>query len=141
MTSFDTIGEHYAQLLEIQLNAAIQKKLDETSGFKKKLAGIVTADDAKNKGYAPDNGQITQMKAAIQKLAAIKYADAQFCTLSTEHAVAELIRDLSAEIGKLNQSWQHARKFAFDHPALADLTAEATLLLKSEHEKAKKQIV
>ena len=140
MAPHETVGSRYAQLLEEQLNAAIQKKLDETSSFKKKIAGILSVDDAKSKGYAPDNSQIGQMKACIMHLASAKYADPSFCGLPTDSATSDLISAFSSELHKLNQLWQQERKFAFDAQALKDLAAEASLLIKGEHEAAKKRL-
>ena len=138
MTPRTSIGEHYGAMLESQLNTAIQKKLDATNSFAKRIAGIFTIDDAKSKGHAPNNEQIGQMKTCIKTLADSKYADATFRGLPTDTAVKTLIGELAAEVAKMNDKWRSEKRFAFDKSALDDLAGEATTLIRSEHESAKK---
>ena len=135
----DTVGHHYAQLLEDQLNAAIRKKLEATSAFKKNLAGIRSVDDAKHKGYAPANDQIAQIKNAAAAHAEHSYSDVAFRNLPAAAAVHELVAAVMRDITAMNQKWQQAKRFVFDKDALENLASEARALIAEQHEPVKQQ--
>ena len=139
MPQAKAIGEHYASLLEEQLNSAIQKRLDATSSFKKALAGISSIDDAKNKGYCPSDVQISTLKNLIKSLATTKYSHADFRKLPADHAASQLIEHLSQEVHALNQQWKNSRQFSFEHTALTDLAAEAKIMISDQHQAALKR--
>ncbi len=137
MKNHATIGEYYAHLLEQHLDKAIRKKLNETSSFKKKLAGIETPDDAKRKGYAPSETQVGELKACITKEANTIYGNTRFLNLDMPKAVQELVGELLRALEPLNDQWKKNRQFCFDSAALNDLAMEAAELIAVEHDAAK----
>ena len=137
MKNHKTIGDYYATLLKKHLNEAIQKKLDDTSAFKKKLAGINSVDDAKRKGYAPSDAQINQIRACVKTHANLKYEHEHFRHMSSEKAIHEFLHDVKKELATLNEQWRSERLFAFDKAALDELATEATHLIAGEHDTAK----
>ena len=137
MHSHKTIGDYYAHLLHAHLNDAMQRKLDNTSGFLKAMAGIATVADAQAKGRAPSETQIEEIKAVIRRLANAKYNSEHFCALSCDQAVAEYIDAVTKELQTLNELWNKNRYFYFDTQGLNDLRTEAIELITREHDTAR----
>jgi hypothetical protein len=120
-------------MFEQQCREAITKRLDATSSFKKKLAGIATAEDAQAKGYAPSSGQIGEMSAVIRHWAEHYYGNPDFCELAPPYAARILIQAIEKEITQLNALWSSARLFHFSSADLAEMLEEAKRLVSQHH--------